>query len=239
MSRNAQGGVMCSTTVVGLRMLGLRTVLLHRVADLLGLHRFAPRSRVSPKPAPHRPPAHPRRGRRVRGPRPGGRAGRSGRPGRDVAGPSRPGLHRLRLRCRRPGGPRRRLRRPALQPDAAGHHQPVPRGRSEAGFQVLQTGGHTFTVDGSNLLCSIDGYPATGCGVHNGDGTYDYWSYWYKTGTTWTYSSVGPAGRSPGDGRCRGLALRAGQQQPQRPRAPGRSRRPCARRRRPPPRRRR
>ena len=51
----------------------------------------------------------------------------------------------------------------------------------------------------SGLLCAIDGYPATGCGVQNGP-YYAYWAY-YHGGSSWTYASVGPAEWkvSPGD----------------------------------------
>ena len=43
----------------------------------------------------------------------------------------------------------------------------------------------------SGLLCAIDGFPATGCGVQNGS-HYAYWAY-YHGGSSWTYASVGPA----------------------------------------------
>ncbi|HEY5154459.1 MAG TPA: hypothetical protein VIJ47_06980, partial [Acidimicrobiales bacterium] len=45
-------------------------------------------------------------------------------------------------------------------------------------------------------------YPETGCGVHNPDGTFDYWSYW-RGGTGWTYSGVG-ADRNVADGEVDG-----------------------------------
>ena len=42
------------------------------------------------------------------------------------------------------------------------------------------------------LLCAIDGFPETGCGEENADGTFNYWSYWHKKGDgAWTYSSRG------------------------------------------------
>lgn len=47
--------------------------------------------------------------------------------------------------------------------------------------------------DSSGLLCSIDGLPATGCGVRTNDG-YKYWSYFHGTASGWQYSNVGPAG---------------------------------------------
>jgi hypothetical protein len=43
----------------------------------------------------------------------------------------------------------------------------------------------------SGLLCSIGGYPSSGCGVAVGNG-YAYWSYWHG-GSSWSYASVGPA----------------------------------------------
>jgi hypothetical protein len=43
----------------------------------------------------------------------------------------------------------------------------------------------------SGLLCAIDGYPATGCGLATG-GHYAYWAY-YHGGSSWSYASVGPA----------------------------------------------
>jgi len=44
----------------------------------------------------------------------------------------------------------------------------------------------------SGLLCTIDGFPAAGCGAAPA-GAYAYWSYWHG-GRTWTYADVGPAG---------------------------------------------
>ena len=42
------------------------------------------------------------------------------------------------------------------------------------------------------LLCAIDGFPETGCGEENADGTFNYWSYWHKRGDgAWTYSNRG------------------------------------------------
>jgi hypothetical protein len=48
----------------------------------------------------------------------------------------------------------------------------------------------TYAVSG--LLCSIDGYPTSGCGTQVGKGGYAYWSYWHG-GPTWSYANVGPA----------------------------------------------
>ena len=55
--------------------------------------------------------------------------------------------------------------------------------------------GTRVTYDSSGLLCSIDGYPGTGCGAPAGTGAYAYWSYWWKDGTTWKYATTGPATR--------------------------------------------
>jgi hypothetical protein len=51
----------------------------------------------------------------------------------------------------------------------------------------------------SGLLCSIDGYPVSGCGVRNGS-DYAYWAYFHG-GSRWTYASNGPAENvvRPGD----------------------------------------
>jgi hypothetical protein len=47
------------------------------------------------------------------------------------------------------------------------------------------------TYADSGLLCSIDGYPSTGCGTLTSSG-YVYWSYWHG-GQHWSYSNVGAA----------------------------------------------
>ncbi len=77
----------------------------------------------------------------------------------------------------------------------------VPSGN---GLDLLKAAGHTIRLSNSSLLCAIDGYPANGCGVHNPDQTYDYWSYWYKKDQAWFYSGIGPGGRTPGDGDVEG-----------------------------------
>ncbi len=61
---------------------------------------------------------------------------------------------------------------------------------SETGSDLLRAAGHSMRWQGG-LLCAIDGYPATGCGVRTATG-YQYWSYWHG-GSSWTYSSVGPS----------------------------------------------
>jgi hypothetical protein len=43
----------------------------------------------------------------------------------------------------------------------------------------------------TGLLCAIDGYPTTGCGLESGS-HYAYWAYFHG-GSSWTYADVGPA----------------------------------------------
>jgi hypothetical protein len=45
----------------------------------------------------------------------------------------------------------------------------------------------------SGLLCAIDGFPATGCGERQPNGSYMYWSYWHGSNGAWSYASIGPA----------------------------------------------
>ena len=58
--------------------------------------------------------------------------------------------------------------------------------------QILNTPPPTY--DRSGLLCSIDGYPATGCGEQTGN-SYAYWSYWDGRSGSWVFSNTGPASR--------------------------------------------
>jgi hypothetical protein len=46
------------------------------------------------------------------------------------------------------------------------------------------------SYNNAGLLCTIDGYPQSGCGQVVASG-YDYWSYWHGDPGTWTYSSEG------------------------------------------------
>ena len=71
-----------------------------------------------------------------------------------------------------------------------------------SGFDVLIAAGHRFTTDASGLVCSIDGYPASGCGQAV-NGHYRFWSYW-KGGTEWDYASVGPGTSRMRDGSVEG-----------------------------------
>jgi hypothetical protein len=64
-------------------------------------------------------------------------------------------------------------------------------GGTESGSQLLVDAGHVLSFDPrSGLLCSIDGYPASGCGKATSAG-YEYWSYWHG-GSKWTYATSGP-----------------------------------------------
>jgi hypothetical protein len=64
-------------------------------------------------------------------------------------------------------------------------------GGTETGSQMLIDAGHILSFDPrSGLLCSIDGYPASGCGKATGGG-FEYWSYWHG-GSKWTYATTGP-----------------------------------------------
>jgi hypothetical protein len=44
----------------------------------------------------------------------------------------------------------------------------------------------------SGLLCAIDGFPKTGCGVRGSH--YAYWAYFHGRAGAWSYQNVGPAG---------------------------------------------
>jgi hypothetical protein len=80
----------------------------------------------------------------------------------------------------------------------------VPVARGSTGSQVLQVRARLLgvpppTYNASGLLCSIDGYPSSGCGVHSGN-HYAYWAYFHG-GASWTYANGGPAAWpvTPGD----------------------------------------
>lgn len=86
----------------------------------------------------------------------------------------------------------------------------VPAGTS--GASVLASVASSFHVPAptyavSGLLCSIDGYPSTGCGTETGAG-YAYWSYWHG-GSHWTYANVGPAEWVVGNGDVEGWRYQA------------------------------
>ena len=70
--------------------------------------------------------------------------------------------------------------------------------------QILNTPPPTY--DRSGLLCSIDGYPATGCGEQTGN-SYAYWSYWDGRSGSWVFSNTGPASRRMTNSSVAGLSL--------------------------------
>jgi hypothetical protein len=69
-------------------------------------------------------------------------------------------------------------------------------GSGTSGSQVLVDRAHELgrpvpSYNESGLLCSVDGYPGTGCGTRSGD-HFAYWAYFHG-GASWTYANVGPA----------------------------------------------
>lgn len=68
---------------------------------------------------------------------------------------------------------------------------PVAPGRS--GLELLTDAGHDYRLNGSGLLCAIDGLPAGNeCGERTSTGSYRYWAYFHGAGTSWSYSGIGP-----------------------------------------------
>lgn len=59
------------------------------------------------------------------------------------------------------------------------------------GLQALQAAGHEIRLDGSGLLCAIDRVPESGCGERTAE-RYRYWAYFHGSGSSWSYSSIGP-----------------------------------------------
>ena len=59
------------------------------------------------------------------------------------------------------------------------------------------------TYSSSGLLCSIAGYPSTGCGVPTSAG-YSYWAYFHGSAQGWSYASDGPAERTASPGTSEG-----------------------------------
>jgi MYXO-CTERM domain-containing protein len=59
------------------------------------------------------------------------------------------------------------------------------------------------TYSSSGLLCSIAGYPSTGCGVPTSAG-YSYWAYFHGSAAGWSYASDGPAERTAAPGTAEG-----------------------------------
>jgi len=76
----------------------------------------------------------------------------------------------------------------------------------------LGTPAPTYRSDG--LVCSIDGYPRTGCQDVQDGGGYHYWAYYVrKPGAAgWTYANYGPgdAHSKPADGAVEGWAFQNG-----------------------------
>ncbi len=60
----------------------------------------------------------------------------------------------------------------------------------------------------NGLLCTIDGYPHGGCGASS-SASYAYWSYW-RGGTAWTYSLVGPSEETVAAGDVEGWRWQPG-----------------------------
>jgi hypothetical protein len=74
----------------------------------------------------------------------------------------------------------------------------VPYRSGMTGAHALRDAGFSLTFDpSSGLLCSIDGYPAQGCGTRTGERQYRYWAYWKadSADTAWTYSGTGASTR--------------------------------------------
>jgi hypothetical protein len=80
--------------------------------------------------------------------------------------------------------------------------KPVPQGGSVApgssDLLLLTAARDTFQQNDSDLVCTINSYPANGlqnCLGTAPHGLYYYWSYWEgdPTTNTWTYANVGPA----------------------------------------------
>ena len=87
----------------------------------------------------------------------------------------------------------------------------VPEGATGADVLVARAralGRPVPRYNGAGLLCSIDGQPASGCGVRV-DGTYQYWAY-FLGGDGWTYAGTGPALRRARAGQLEGWRFVAG-----------------------------
>ena len=99
----------------------------------------------------------------------------------------------------------------------------VPSGTN--GYQALaaftaQEQEQAPTYNASQLLCSINGIPGSGCG-QTVSGGYVYWSYWEASSGSWAYANTG-AFAAVQAGRRAGMALREpGQGQPDGPAAGG------------------
>ena len=54
-------------------------------------------------------------------------------------------------------------------------------------------GGSGLRWASNGLLCGINGYPASGCGVTQATGGYAYWAYFHGSNKAWVYANNGPA----------------------------------------------
>lgn len=66
------------------------------------------------------------------------------------------------------------------------------------------------------LMCSVDGYPSTGCGELTPDG-YLYWAYWTGTSGRWVYGGGNPFARRLRDGDIEGWRFTLGAARPSDP----------------------
>jgi hypothetical protein len=69
--------------------------------------------------------------------------------------------------------------------------------KGATGYDVLEAGGHTFSICSNGVLGGIDGKPSDGCTEKN-DGVH-YWSYWHRApgSSSWTYSNEGAGTSQP------------------------------------------
>jgi hypothetical protein len=65
--------------------------------------------------------------------------------------------------------------------------------------------GQSLRWASSGLLCGVDGYPTTGCGVNEAHGGYAYWAYFHGTAKGWVYANNGPAEVTAGSNHAVGL----------------------------------
>jgi hypothetical protein len=76
--------------------------------------------------------------------------------------------------------------------------------KGATGYDVLEAGGHTFSICSNGVLGGIDGKPSDGCTEKN-DGVH-YWSYWHRApgSGSWTYSNEGAGTYQPKAGSTEG-----------------------------------
>jgi MYXO-CTERM domain-containing protein len=97
----------------------------------------------------------------------------------------------------------------------------VPLEAGTHGLKALQAAGHEITLDSSGLVCTIDREPAEGCGERT-PGGYRYWAYFHGSGSSWSYSSIGPGGYRMAAGSVEGWHFVEGAGNPSDP-PPGRA----------------